>query len=165
MAANKTGIPPISIHLSSSSARLVSPADKARDARKAALRGVHSSVVRSIRTTSAFRRPKTLRLPRTPKYARTSVAATAALSDAHAIIRSPMNTESAMRKIEDANTLTFLCDPRANKHQIKAAVQSLYGVRAARVRTLNRPDGVKKAYVRLPAETDASDVAGKIGFI
>ena len=70
-----------------------------------------------------------------------------------------------MRKMEDNNTLVFLCDSRATKIQIKAAVKALYGVEAMRVNTLIRPDGVKKAYVRLVPEAEALEVAGRIGFI
>lgn len=70
-----------------------------------------------------------------------------------------------MRKMEDNNTLVFLCDNKASKVQIKAAVKALYSVDAAKVNTLIRPDGVKKAYVRLVPEHEALEVAGRIGFI
>ncbi len=70
-----------------------------------------------------------------------------------------------MKKIEDNNTLVFLCDPKASKTQIKAAVQQLYEIKAAKVNTLIRPDGVKKAYVRLTGDFDALDVANRIGII
>lgn len=39
-----------------------------------------------------------------------------------------------MKKIEDNNTLVFLCDPKASKKQIKLAVQSLYDIKATKVR-------------------------------
>ncbi|KAJ1939014.1 60S ribosomal protein L25, partial [Kickxella alabastrina] len=48
---------------------------------------------------------------------------------------------------------------------IKDAVKKLYDVDAAKINTLIRPDGIKKAYIRLPADVDALDVANKIGFI
>jgi large subunit ribosomal protein L23Ae len=35
-------------------------------------------------------------------------------------------------------TLVFICDVRANKHQIKAAVKELYGIDAISVNTLVR---------------------------
>lgn len=43
-----------------------------------------------------------------------------------------------MRKIEDQNTLVFVCDVRASKHHIKTAVKNLYGVDAVKVNTLVR---------------------------
>jgi hypothetical protein len=39
----------------------------------------------------------------------------------------------------------------------------MYDIACAKVNTLVRPDGVKKAYVRLTADFDALDVANKIG--
>ncbi|CAG8851409.1 14023_t:CDS:2, partial [Racocetra persica] len=48
-----------------------------------------------------------------------------------------------------------------NKRQIKEAVKKLYDVDAQKINTLIRPDGTKKAYVRLTADVDALDVANK----
>lgn len=70
-----------------------------------------------------------------------------------------------MKKIEEHNTLVFIVDLRSNKRQIKDAVKKLYDVQAAKINTLVRPDGKKKAYVRLTSDHDALDVANKIGFI
>jgi ribosomal protein L23 len=50
----------------------------------------------------------------------------------------PLNTESAMKKIEEHNTLVFLVDVKANKRQIKDAVKKLWDVQAAKVNTLIR---------------------------
>ena len=85
--------------------------------------------------------------------------------DRYSIIQHPLTTESAMKKIEDNNTLVFIVDKRANKPQIKIAVKRLYDIDAAKVNTLIRPDGLKKAYVRLTGDYDALDVANKIGII
>jgi large subunit ribosomal protein L23Ae len=70
-----------------------------------------------------------------------------------------------MKKIEENNTLTFIVDARANKQQIKHAVRALYQVKTVKVNTLIRPDGLKKAYVRLAAKHDALDIANKIGIV
>lgn len=81
------------------------------------------------------------------------------------LCRYPLTTESAMKKIEDNNTLVFIVDVRANKRQISQAVKKMYDIACAKVNTLVRPDGVKKAYVRLTQDFDALDVANKIGII
>ncbi|KAI8888575.1 hypothetical protein K501DRAFT_320751 [Backusella circina FSU 941] len=138
--------------------------NKALAAKKAALKGVHGKAVRKIRTSTHFHIPKTLVLSRAPKYARKSVPH-APRMDQYRVIRQPLNTETAMKKIEEHNTLTFLVDVKANKNQIKDAVKRLYDVEAAKINTLIRPDGNKKAFVRLTADVDALDVANKIGFI
>uniref|UniRef100_A0A2K6N976 Large ribosomal subunit protein uL23 n=1 Tax=Rhinopithecus roxellana TaxID=61622 RepID=A0A2K6N976_RHIRO len=138
---------------------------KALKAKKAVLKGVHShKKKKKIRTSPTFRRPKTLRLRRQPKYPRKSAPRRNKL-DHYAIIKFPLTTESAMKKIEDNNTLVFIVDVKANKHQIKQAVKKLYDIDVAKVNTLIRPDGEKKAYVRLAPDYNALDVANKIGII
>ena len=58
--------------------------------------------------------------------------------DHYAIVRFPLTTESAMKKIEDNNTLVFVVDRRANKPSIKLAVKTLYDIDVAKVNTLIR---------------------------
>ena len=81
------------------------------------------------------------------------------------ILKFPLTTESAMKKIEDNNTLVFIVDARSTKKQIKDAVKRMYDIQTEKINTLIRPDGAKKAYVRLTADYDALDVANKIGII
>ena len=58
--------------------------------------------------------------------------------DKYKVIRFPLTTESAMKKIEDNNTLVFIVDKKANKPQIKLAVKQLYDIDVSKVNTLNR---------------------------
>lgn len=116
-----------------------------------------------IHTKVHFFRPKTLKLARSSKIAPKVVRAVD--TSGHDIIKFPLTTESAMKKIEENNTLVFIVDLKANKKQIKLAVKKLYDIQALRVNTLIRPDGQKKAYVRLTSDYDAQDVASKIGII
>jgi len=115
-----------------------------------------------VHTTVHFHRPKTLHLARKPRYARRSVPVQHKL-DHFRVIKHPVTTESAMKKIEDTNTLVFIVDIRANKPQIKAAVTELYKIKVVKVNTLIRPDGQKKAYVHLTPDYEALDIANKIG--
>ncbi|XP_076683483.1 ribosomal protein L23A [Andrena cerasifolii] len=140
------------------------PLTKALKAQKKILKGVHGSRARKIRTSVHFHRPKTFRPPRNPKYPRKSVPNRNRM-DAFNIIKFPLTTEAAMKKIEDNNTLVFIVHTRANKYHIKASIKKLYDVDVATVNTLIRPDGKKKAYVRLTRDYDALDVANKIGII
>lgn len=110
---------------------------KAKAAKKAALKGTSSHSVRKVRTSVTFHRPTTLRLPRAPKYPRKSVPHLPRM-DQFRTIQHPLNTESAMKKIEDHNTLVFIVDIKANKRNIKDAVKKLYDVDAAKVNTLIR---------------------------
>nr|CAJ17313.1 ribosomal protein L23Ae [Georissus sp. APV-2005] len=144
--------------------KVAKPIEKALKIQKKVIKGPNGIRVRKIRTSVHFHRPKTLRPPRNPKYSRKSVPNRNRM-DAYNIIKFPLTTEAAMKKIEDNNTLVFLVHTRANKHHIRAAVKKLYDINVSKVNTLIRPDGKKKAYVRLARDYDALDVANKIGII
>ncbi|KAL2555664.1 60S ribosomal protein L23a-2 [Forsythia ovata] len=119
---------------------------------------------KKIITKVTFHRPKTLKKDRNPKYPRISAPPRNKL-DHYQILKYPLTTESAMKKIEDNNTLVFIVDIRADKKKIKDAVKKMYDIQTKKVNTLIRPDGTKKAYVRLTPDYDALDVANKIGII
>lgn len=98
---------------------------------------VNSKKARKVRLTTTFHRPKTLQLSRSPKYPRKSVPHEPRL-DHHKVIIHPLNTESAMKKIEENNTLVFVCDVKANKRQISEALKKLYDVECVKINTLVR---------------------------
>uniref|UniRef100_A0A5B6ZGQ9 60S ribosomal protein L23A n=1 Tax=Davidia involucrata TaxID=16924 RepID=A0A5B6ZGQ9_DAVIN len=116
---------------------------------------------KKIRTSVTFHRPRTLKKDRNPKYPRISAPPRNKL-DHYQILKYPLTTESAMKKIEDNNTLVFIVDIRADKKKIKDAVKKMYDIQTKKVNTLIRPDGTKKAYVRLTPDYDALDVAREI---
>ena len=80
----------------------------------------------------------------------------------YTVIRRPLITEKGLSVKETAETLVFDVAPDATKTEVKQAVESLFKVKVAEVRTANvlgkerrrgkftgfRPDW-KKAYVRL----------------
>ena len=80
------------------------------------------------------------------------------------VIRRPLITEQGHAKREEERTLCFEVHPEANKIEIKQAVETVFRVKVADVRTMNfagklrrrgRFSGYasdwKKAYVRLAA--------------
>merc|ERR1711957_386998 len=129
-----------------------------------ALKSSVTRKVRKVRTNVHFFLPKTLIKPRDPKYPRKSTE-TREKMDKYRIIQCPVTTESAMKKIEEINTLVFIVDLKATKPKIKEAVRALYDVQCAKVNTLITPTGRKKAYVHLTQDYDALDVANRIGII
>merc|ERR1712132_19830 len=135
----------------------------AQAAAKAITKGV-KTVTKKVRTKIRFYLPKTLALPREPKYPRKYRASPNRL-DRYQVLKYPLTTESAMKKIEENNTLVFIIDVRASKAQIKEAIKKMYDIDTQKINTLIRPDGQKKAYVRLTQDYDALDVANKIGII
>ncbi|XP_045150231.1 60S ribosomal protein L23a-like [Echinops telfairi] len=114
---------------------------KALKAEKALLKGVHSHThTKEDPHITQDPRPKTLRLRRQPKYPQERAPRRNKL-DHYAILKFPWTTESAMKKIEENNTLVFTVDVNANKQQIKQAVKKLNDTDVAKVNTLIRPDG------------------------
>ena len=57
----------------------------------------------------------------------------------HDVIRRPIVTEKSTIAREDRNVVTFAVDPRANKHQIRDAVQELFQVQVLSVHTMRMP--------------------------
>jgi len=86
------------------------------------------------------------------------------------IIRRPLVTEKSTIMRESSNVIAFEVDPKANKIQVKDAVEKLFNVKVEEVRLFNihgkmkrmgRFEGKRrdwrKAYVRLKAGEKAPD--------
>ncbi len=73
-----------------------------------------------------FYRPKTkIGGNQAKSYIRSLPKARKTKKDQYAIVKEPLTSESAMKKIEDHNTLVFLVDPRSTKRSIAAAVEKV----------------------------------------
>eukprot|EP01064_Diplonema_japonicum_P012593 TRINITY_DN19_c0_g1_i1.p2 TRINITY_DN19_c0_g1~~TRINITY_DN19_c0_g1_i1.p2 ORF type:complete len:157 (+),score=66.45 TRINITY_DN19_c0_g1_i1:57-527(+) len=146
-------------------ANVVKPTRQGKKVAKKVLKPKATAVKkRKERFIVQFHRPYTLRTSAAPKCPR-RLSPVVKKNDHFSIIKFPLTTESAMKKIEDTNTLVFIVDIRANKVQIKEAMKKMYDIKAVKVNTLIRPDGKKKAMVRLDANHDALEVANKIGLL
>ncbi len=66
----------------------------------------------------------------------------------HQVIQKPLQTEKSMIGREELNLATFAVDPRANKHEIKRAVEELFDVEVTKVRTM-RQQGKKRRVGRV----------------
>jgi large subunit ribosomal protein L23 len=69
------------------------------------------------------------------------------------VIIRPVVSEKSYAGLEQ-NTYTFLVDPRANKTEIKEAVQAIWNVRVTSVRTLTRKGKVKRRRFTLGKRPD-----------
>ncbi len=81
------------------------------------------------------------------------------------ILIRPVQSEKALRLIEQNNTLTFIVDRKATKHDIKRAIEEAFGVKVERVNTLITPRGEKKAYIKLAPGYSAADIAARLGIL
>jgi len=79
------------------------------------------------------------------------------------LVKRILITQDAVSLIEKQNSLVFIVDPRADKGQIKHAIETLYDVGVEKVNTLITPLGEKKAFVKLKPEFKASELAVKLG--
>jgi large subunit ribosomal protein L23 len=79
------------------------------------------------------------------------------------IIKRPLITEKTFDLIERENKLVFIVNRRANKNQIKRAIEKLHNVKVIKVNTLITPKGDKKAFVKLHPEYSAQDIAIDLG--
>ena len=60
------------------------------------------------------------------------------------IIIRPLMTEKSMRQKEELNTVTFRVLPEANKIEIRAAVETIFNVKVADVRTASFQGKLKR---------------------
>lgn len=70
------------------------------------------------------------------------------------IIIKPLVTEKSTRQQALGNSYAFQVNPKANKAQIKQAVESLYSVKVLDVRTLNRKGKPKRTRYRMTTTGD-----------
>ena len=76
----------------------------------------------------------------------------------------PVTSEKAVKMIELDNTLLFQAPMNTSKPAIKKEVESVFGVKVEKVRTLIRTNK-KYAYVKLVKQNPAIDIATKLGMI
>ena len=70
------------------------------------------------------------------------------MNDPRDVIIRPVVSEKSYALL-DENVYTFIVDPRANKIEIRQAVESLFNVQVVKVNTLNRK-GKRKRNRRMP---------------
>ena len=74
--------------------------------------------------------------------------------DPYQIIRRPIVTEKGHQLREESNTYPFEVDRKANKIEIKGAIEKIYGVSVNSVRTVRMPGKRRRArmtYITTPA--------------
>ena len=139
--------------------------NKASKTAKASKKGAQRRKYR-VRYNLRFYKPHTLKLASKPKYEHNKAGLKLAPKfDKYSVLVQPLSTEKANKSMTEKNTLTFLVHNRANKIQIKKAFKDIFNVTPRAINTLVRPDGKKKAFIRLRPEDEAVSVGSKIGII
>jgi large subunit ribosomal protein L23 len=85
--------------------------------------------------------------------------------DVWSILTYPHLTEKSMNMVELENKLVFIVSRKADKNDIRAAIEKEFEVKVDWVRTEITTRGQKKAYVKINPEFSAADIASKLGMI
>lgn len=85
--------------------------------------------------------------------------------DAYAIIKNPLATEKSLRLMESENKLIFTVDKKADRQQIKQAIEQLFKAKVDKVNTFVTPHGEKRAYVTFNKANPAIDIATQMGLM
>ena len=81
------------------------------------------------------------------------------------VIKYPLATEKSIRLMESENKLKFVVDRRANKFEVKKAIEETFNVKVDNVRTFISPSGEKRAYIKFNKSSPAIDVATNLGLM
>ena len=79
------------------------------------------------------------------------------------VILSPIVTEAVFDQIELHNKIVFYVHPKANKNHIRLAFTALFDVIPIKINTSVTPKGKKKAFIKLPKDVIALDLATDFG--
>ncbi|OYT53459.1 MAG: 50S ribosomal protein L23 [Candidatus Altiarchaeales archaeon ex4484_2] len=85
--------------------------------------------------------------------------------DSHEIILYPLMGEKATLLRERENKLTFIVNSKANRSDVKKAVEDLYDVGVLKTNIMWTTEGKKKAHVRLSPEYNAEEIASHFGVL
>lgn len=85
--------------------------------------------------------------------------------DAYNIVLNPVSTEKSVRMMEAENKLAFDVALKANKPQIKSALEEMFNVKIVSVNTAILSNGKKRAYVKFGEGTLAIDIATQLGLM
>eukprot|EP00703_Trepomonas_sp_PC1_P000315 JAP96291.1 Ribosomal protein L23A [Trepomonas sp. PC1] len=105
-----------------------------------------------------FVNPATKNQPKQPAYPRVAIPDEEFDSSLN-ILRYPVRSEAINKLIENENTVVFIVRRQASKPEIAKAFNKVFQVKPTKVNTLITPLGDKKAFIKLPADVRAEDIA------
>jgi large subunit ribosomal protein L23 len=81
------------------------------------------------------------------------------------VLMYPHLAEKSMNMVEMDNKLVFIVSKKANKKDIKEAIEKGFDVKVRGIKTEITTRGQKKAYIKLAEGYEAADVASRLGMI
>ncbi|MBI4152940.1 50S ribosomal protein L23 [Candidatus Woesearchaeota archaeon] len=83
----------------------------------------------------------------------------------HEIIIHPLSTEKSIRLLEAENKLVFAVHPKAERKEVKSALEKMFNIKILKVNMLTTASGQKRAYVKLSPEFQAIDIVTDLGLM
>jgi len=80
------------------------------------------------------------------------------------ILKYPVSTEKGLKLMQEENKIIFIVERKARKKDIKEAIEKMFSVKVEKVNTLIGREG-KKAFIKLHKDSNAMDVATKLGLM
>jgi ribosomal protein uL23 len=87
------------------------------------------------------------------------------ITDPYKVIKHPLSTEKSIRLMEAENKLLFVVERKANKNDVKNAIEKMFKAKVKKVNTFIAKDGKKRAYIKFSDETPAIDIATQLGLM
>lgn len=85
--------------------------------------------------------------------------------DPYDVVKYPLSTEKSIGLIRENNSLIFVVDKKANKKDVKNAIENLLKTKVESVNTNLNIDGRKLAYVKFAVGVPAMDIATQLGIL
>lgn len=83
-------------------------------------------------------------------------------SEIYRVVRRPLLTEKNMRRTESRREYTFDVDPRANKVEIRQAIEKLYDVKVIGVNTITKKGLERRMGLRWSKGSDSKKAIVKL---
>jgi len=83
------------------------------------------------------------------------------------VIKRPLSTEKCINIMEKENKLVFIVERKARKQDIAKAFEEMFKIKPVKINTLisSKGKGKKKAYIKLPKNKPALDIATQLGLM
>ncbi len=81
------------------------------------------------------------------------------------ILKYPYSTEKSSGQVEKYSQLQFIVDHKANKDQIKQAIQKMFEQPVTAVRTMMTNKGEKKAIISFENDKAAEEILSRLGIM
>jgi large subunit ribosomal protein L23 len=79
------------------------------------------------------------------------------------VVKYPLQSEKALRMLQDEKKLVFVVERRATKPEIRKELEKRFNVKIGSIKTVNTIDGDKRAYIVFGDK--AADIATNLGLM